>query len=82
VGIRIQYSPDWMQLDRCGEHNANSHDGDRSKYLKYDQIVAILDAVTIALQLSAAQLRRNMQLADSPSKKIAPLTAIIRMRWV
>ncbi len=60
-----------MQLDRCGEHNANRHDGDRSKYLKYDQIVAISDAVTIAPQLSAAQLRRNTQLADSPSKKIA-----------
>jgi hypothetical protein len=26
AGIRIQYGPDWMQLDRCGEHNANSHD--------------------------------------------------------
>ncbi len=27
---------DWMQLDRCGEHNANSHYEDKSKYLKYD----------------------------------------------
>jgi hypothetical protein len=72
AGIRIQYGPDWMQLDRCGEHNANSHDHDKSKYLKYDQIVAISDAVTIAPQMSAAQLRRNMQLADSPGKKIAP----------
>ncbi len=28
---------DWMQLDgRCGTHNANSHDEDKSKYLKYD----------------------------------------------
>jgi hypothetical protein len=47
-GIRILYGPDWMQLDRCGEHNANSHDDDKSKYLNYDQIVAISDAVTFA----------------------------------
>jgi hypothetical protein len=62
------------QLDRCGEHNANSHDEDKSKYLKYDQIVAVTDAVTIAPQQSAAQLHRNMQLAgpDSPGKNIAP----------
>ncbi len=50
AGIRIQYSPGWMQLDRCGEHNANRHDGDRSKYLKYDQIVAITDAVCAPYQ--------------------------------
>ncbi len=82
AGIRIQYCPDWMQLDRCGEHDANSHDGDRSKYLKYDQIVAIMDAVTTAPQLSAAQLRRNMQLADSPSKKIAPELLLSVQHWV
>ena len=51
---------------------ANSHDEDKSKYLKYDQICAIADAVTIAPNLSATQLRRNMSLADSPGKKIAP----------
>jgi hypothetical protein len=27
---------DWMQLDQCGEHNANSQDEDKSKYLQYD----------------------------------------------
>ena len=27
---------DWMQLDRCCEHNANSHDEDKSKYFKYN----------------------------------------------
>ncbi len=62
-----------MQLDRCGEHNTNSHDDDKSKYLKYDQIVAVTYAVTIAPQQSAAQLRRNMQLAgpDNSGKNIA-----------
>ena len=74
AGIRIMEGADWMQLDRCGEHNANSHDEDKSKYLKHDQIVAVTDAVTIAQQQSAAQLRRNMQLAgpDSLGKNIAP----------
>ncbi len=36
AGIRIMEGSDWMQLDQCGEHNANSHDQDKSKYLKYD----------------------------------------------
>jgi hypothetical protein len=34
--IRNMDGADCMQLDRCGEHNANSHDEDKSKYLKYD----------------------------------------------
>ncbi len=34
--IRIMEGADWMQLDRCGKHNANSHDEDKSKYLKYE----------------------------------------------
>ncbi len=82
AGIRILYCPDWMQLDRCRKHNANSHDDDKSKYLKYDQIVAISDAVIIAPQLSAAQLRRNLQLAHSPSKKIAPELLQSVQHWV
>jgi hypothetical protein len=68
AGIRTTEGADWMQLDRCCTHNANSHDEDKFKYLKYDQIVAVTDAVTIVLQQSAAQLHHNMQLAgpDSP----------------
>ncbi len=69
-----------MQLDQCGEHNANSHDGDKSEFLKYDQIVAITDAVTIAPQLSAAQLRRNMQLADSRLRLRKGVHSISRSR--
>ena len=69
AGIRIMEGPEWMQLDRCGEHHANSHDDDSSKFLKHDQIVAVADAVTVAPQQSASQLRRNLQLADSPSKQ-------------
>jgi hypothetical protein len=47
--------PGWIQLDRCGEQkNANSHDDDKSKYLKHDQIVAVADALTVAPQQSAS----------------------------
>jgi hypothetical protein len=69
AGIRIM---EGMQLDCCGKHNANGHDEDKSKYRRYGQIVAVTDAVTIAPQQSAEQLRHNMQLAgpDSPGKNI------------
>ncbi len=36
AGIRTMEGADWMQLDRCGKHNANSHDEDKSKCLKYN----------------------------------------------
>ncbi len=57
---------------RCSElrHHAASHAQDDSKKLKYDQIVAIRDAVVTAHQLSAATLRRNMEMHDSPTKTI------------
>ena len=73
-GIRIMEGPGWKQLDRFGDHDASSHKEDRSKYLKYDQIVAVSDAVLIAPQQSAAQLRRNMSMAgpSSPGKLIEP----------
>ena len=58
-----------------GEHNATGHyEDNKSRFLnlKYDQIIAVMDAVTVALTLPAAKLRYNMQLADphSPGKKI------------
>jgi hypothetical protein len=40
--------PDWMQLDRCGEHNANSHEEDQQKYLKHNKIVAVAKAMLVA----------------------------------
>ena len=36
AGIHNMEGADWMQLDRCCKHNANSHDEDTSKYFKYD----------------------------------------------
>ena len=72
AGIWISEGTGWKQLDRIGEHNADSHKQDKSKYLKHDQIVAVADAVTIAPQQSGAQLRRNMAMAgpSSPGKLI------------
>ncbi len=35
-GVHDMEGADWMQLDRRNEQNANSHDEDKSKYLKYD----------------------------------------------
>jgi hypothetical protein len=51
-------------------HHAASHAQDDSKKLKYEHMVAIRDAVVTALQRSAAMLRRNMQMHDSPTKTI------------
>ncbi len=72
AGIRIMEAVGWKQLDRIGEHNAESDQEDKSKYLKHEQIVAVTDTVTIALQQSAAQLRRNRAMAGptSPGKLI------------
>ncbi len=51
-------------------HHAASHAQDDSKKPKYEQMVAIRDAVVTVPQLSASMLRRNMQLQDSPTKTI------------
>ena len=71
--------PGWIQLDRCCVHNVNCHDKDQSKYIKHDRIVAVADAVTVAPQQSAAQLRRNMQFAKCPQKHIGP--HLLRCIW-
>jgi hypothetical protein len=39
--------PDWIQLDRCGKYNANSNDDDQSKFLKHEQIVPVVDTLTV-----------------------------------
>jgi hypothetical protein len=62
---------DYFELQRSElHHHAASHAQDDSKKLKYEQMIAIRDAVVTAPQLSAAMLRRNMQLHDSPTKTI------------
>jgi hypothetical protein len=74
AGIRIMEGPGWKQLHKFGEHDASSHKEDKSKYLKHEQIIAVSDAVLIAPQQSAAQLRRNLSMAgpSSPGKLIKP----------
>ncbi len=36
AGISNMEGADWIQLDLCCKHNANSHDEDKSQYLKYN----------------------------------------------
>ena len=77
--IRIKTGPDFTQIEKHGKHNVNSHDEDKSKYLKHDQIVAVSDAVTVAPNLSAAVLRRN--LVNAPGTSIgADMLRSIRYR--
>ena len=64
--IRITTGHEFKRIEKHGEHNVNSHDEDCSKYLKHNQIIAVSDAVTIAPNLSAAVLHRNLQMVDAP----------------
>ena len=59
---------------QCEQSQRGQCTQDTSKYLKHDQIVAVSDAVLIAPQQSAAQLRHNMAMAgpSSPGKHIEP----------
>ena len=68
--IRVVIGQDFKELQRCGLHDANSHADDGSKYLKYDQIISVSEAVVSAPTASGATLRRNMLMHGSPSKTI------------
>ena len=79
--IRITTGPEFTQIEKHGEHHVNSHDEDRSKYLKHDQIIAVANAVTVAPNLSAAVLRRNLQMVNAPGTNIgAEMLRSIRYR--
>jgi hypothetical protein len=43
---------------------------DKSKYLKYEQIISLSEAAVTAPNLSAAVIRRNLLMYDSPTKTI------------
>jgi hypothetical protein len=63
----------YLELQRSEfRHLAASHAQDDSKKLKYEQIVAIRDAVVTAHQLSAAMLRRNMEMHHDSLTKTIP----------
>ncbi len=59
-----------LTLDRCGLHDMNSHATDKSKYPKYEQIISLSEAAVTVLNLSAAVIRRNLLMHDSPTKTI------------
>jgi hypothetical protein len=64
--------PDFIELQRHGLHDKDSHDNDGSKKLKYDQIVSVVEAAKTAPTLSGAVLRRNLMDHESPTKTIPP----------
>ncbi len=53
-------APDFLELQRYGLHDKDSHDNDGSKKLKYEQIVSVHKAAKTAPTLSSAVLRRNL----------------------
>ncbi len=68
---RLVMANEYLELQRSElRHYAASHAQDDSNKLKYEQMVATRDAVVTAPLLSAAMLRRNMQLHDGPTKTI------------
>ncbi len=72
--LLLVMAKDYLELQRSElRHHAASHAQDDFKNLKlkYEQIIAIRDAVVTAPQLSAAMLGRNMQMHDSPTKTIS-----------
>ena len=66
--VCITEMPTLLVLERSAMHDANSHENDGSKYLKYKQKFAFHDAVEIAPQLSATKLRQNLTTCDRPEK--------------
>ena len=62
--------PDYIELQRHGLHDRNSHEIDESQKLTYDQIVSVVEAVKTAPTLSGAVLRRNLLDHASQTKTI------------
>ena len=60
VSLRVVIGPDFIELQRHGLHDKNSHDNDQSKTLKYAEIFLVVEAVKTAPALSGAVLRRNL----------------------
>jgi hypothetical protein len=59
-----------LTLERCWLHDMNSHATDKSKYLKYEQIISLSEAAVTVPNLSAVVIRRNLLMHDSPTKTI------------
>jgi hypothetical protein len=59
-----------LTLERFGLHDMKSHATDKSKYLKYDQIISLSEAAVTVSNLSATVIRRNFLMHDSRTKTI------------
>ena len=70
VSLRVVTCPDFIELQRHGLHDRNSHDKDESKTLKYEQIVSVVEAVKTTPRHSGAVLHRNLLDHDSPTRTI------------
>jgi hypothetical protein len=69
--LRLVMAKDYLELQHSElRHHVARHAQDDSKKLKYEQMVAIRDAVVSVLQISAAMLCRNMQMHGSTTKTI------------
>jgi hypothetical protein len=68
--MRVVTGPDYIELQRCGLHDKNSHDNDKSKTLKYAEIVSVIEAVKTAPTMPGSEIRRNLLDHDSPTKTI------------
>ncbi len=68
--IRVGRGVGSLTLECFGLHDMKSHATDKSKYLKYDQIISPSEAAVTDPNLSAEVIRRNLLMHDSPTKTI------------
>ena len=69
ISMRVVTGPDFLELQRCGLHDKNSHDNDQSKTLTYAEINSVVEAVKTAPTMPGSEIRRNLLDHDSPTKK-------------
>jgi hypothetical protein len=65
--VCVTVGKDYIRLEFHGTHDETSHAEEWSKKLKYKQIIAIYEAVTVAPNLSATKLHLNLQNASLKS---------------
>ena len=70
VSLPVVTGHEFIELERYGLHNRNSHETDESKTLTYQQIVSVVEAAKTAPTLSGTVLRRNLMDHNSPTKTI------------
>ena len=70
ISLRVVTGHEFIELQRHGLHDTNSHEKDESKKLTCNQIVSAVEAVKTAPTLSCAVLSRNLLDHDSPTKTI------------